>query len=542
MLRIDDEREATVHWFYTFGTRPRPATYELPDKRQHSSLFLLPALLHLQWPDVPLDQVQFHGVVTSELLDTPNGPSAASQFLDAVPDALRNAVSRTWSDSPYLADQRDDEGLWGIVDLMLSVVQDGDVVLVELTNGLRHITSALLLGAGLLPALRPGVQLKAVTYAEFSRTGAPATVLDLSSRLELFRWSSALDAFSKSLDPRPLHALLKSLDKALWRSFEQGMVGRGSVDKVRDVVGALGDVGDAIALGWPEEVAAALSRVGRSLQQLQDGSVADALRQTGSVPAAHALKAAASRMLDLGQLTSPSMRLDRERLAFELDLVERLRDAGRHGDAIRILREWLVSATVLAHGEQDNWLEAEVRHRATARLFRRRNSEVGGLWSRVSEARNAASHGKTLRSHQNQTSKSIHKTLTTVTAALRGMLNDSLTAFRWPEGRPPVRWLASSFSLNMLPDSLGKASVRISEIRLEDVGALAMQSCVGHEDTAAVLSELLGQAVEANRQTVVLAPGDEVIVAQLVGPRLPAGAVTLPEGARFRWFHCTLEG
>ena len=61
-------------------------------------------------------------------------------------------------------------------------------------------------------------------------------------------------------------------------------------------------------------------------------------------------------------------------------------------------------------------------------------------------------------------------------------------------------------------------------------------SCIGHADIAAVLSELTGYTIPVNRVSVSLQPGDKVVVGQYVGPRLPEGCKTLPEGARIDWY------
>jgi hypothetical protein len=42
--------------------------------------------------------------------------------------------------------------------------------------------------------------------------------------------------------------------------------------------------------------------------------------------------------------------------------------------------------------------------------------------------------------------------------------------------------------------------------------------------------------------SVALASGDEAVVAQYVGPRLPEGATALPEGANFSWFLVRVHG
>jgi len=62
------------------------------------------------------------------------------------------------------------------------------------------------------------------------------------------------------------------------------------------------------------------------------------------------------------------------------------------------------------------------------------------------------------------------------------------------------------------------------------------KSIVGHENTAKLLSDILGTSVPFNRETIRLEVGDTLYVAQYFGPRLPEGATVLPEGASFRYF------
>jgi hypothetical protein len=64
-------------------------------------------------------------------------------------------------------------------------------------------------------------------------------------------------------------------------------------------------------------------------------------------------------------------------------------------------------------------------------------------------------------------------------------------------------------------------------------------SAVGHEDTAAVFSNLLGRPIAVNRISVKLDIGDETniaLIGQLQGPRLPTGATELPTGASIEWW------
>lgn len=86
-------------------------------------------------------------------------------------------------------------------------------------------------------------------------------------------------------------------------------------------------------------------------------------------------------------------------------------------------------------------------------------------------------------------------------------------------------YLLDAFSANML--SL-PAAVTFHEIPEEEAATLwateGMISAVGHADTAALFSSVLGFHVPCLRSTVSLSSGDWAIIGQYSGPRLPEGA------------------
>jgi hypothetical protein len=98
------------------------------------------------------------------------------------------------------------------------------------------------------------------------------------------------------------------------------------------------------------------------------------------------------------------------------------------------------------------------------------------------------------------------------------------------------KYLTNAFSIQMLS---GSATVKFEEIAPEEIPADVM-SAVGHADTAAVLSDILGFEVPMNRMSVSLDEFTELFVAQLVGGRLPEGSTTLPEGFKFKFFRVTI--
>ena len=90
-------------------------------------------------------------------------------------------------------------------------------------------------------------------------------------------------------------------------------------------------------------------------------------------------------------------------------------------------------------------------------------------------------------------------------------------------------YLGNAFSLQMLNTS-ARTTIEVVPVTTDEVAVADFQSCIGHADTAAVVSGLLGKPVEPNRVSVKLTAGDVLYVAQVVGGRLPEGSTTLPEG------------
>jgi len=106
--------------------------------------------------------------------------------------------------------------------------------------------------------------------------------------------------------------------------------------------------------------------------------------------------------------------------------------------------------------------------------------------------------------------------------------------------------LLNAFSLSMIPPEKGIIEVfplTLGEVKaaLQDVAVAAelggdgIESCIGHADTAEVFGRELGLSLAANRVNILLRHEEDAIVGQYVGPRLPEGATSLPEGAEIRW-------
>lgn len=107
-----------------------------------------------------------------------------------------------------------------------------------------------------------------------------------------------------------------------------------------------------------------------------------------------------------------------------------------------------------------------------------------------------------------------------------------------------MKYLTNSFSLNMIKREhlLGGGTIEwrpyngtLEDLRNE-MKSGDRQSCLGHQQ----LVDILGDGFAMNRCTVSLTTGDDVVVLQYIGTRLPEGAIELPEGATLELFQLKL--
>lgn len=100
-------------------------------------------------------------------------------------------------------------------------------------------------------------------------------------------------------------------------------------------------------------------------------------------------------------------------------------------------------------------------------------------------------------------------------------------------------YITNAFSIQMLADDRELTFTRTSASGAQSLLDGQFAGAIGHADMAAIAADALGvdAALLHNRASVTLGIGDELIVAQYKGPRLPEGTTTLPEGATIEWWH-----
>lgn len=103
--------------------------------------------------------------------------------------------------------------------------------------------------------------------------------------------------------------------------------------------------------------------------------------------------------------------------------------------------------------------------------------------------------------------------------------------------------LFNAFSIQMI-DIEDVANVEFKAINKEEAACLlsnSVESYIGHADTAAVVSDLLGIEVECQRRFGHIDKGEAAVVAQVVGGRLPEGYTKLPENMAIKFFRVEVK-
>ena len=107
-----------------------------------------------------------------------------------------------------------------------------------------------------------------------------------------------------------------------------------------------------------------------------------------------------------------------------------------------------------------------------------------------------------------------------------------------------MQYFANAFSLQMVEPPTSFEQVAVTPAAMAQALKTDPQICkaIGHRETAAVLTEMLGVEIPYNRLNILLRPGDTLYVAQVVGGRLPEGCTTLPPGVKIEFRRVDVVG
>ncbi len=272
----------------------------------------------------------------------------------------------------------------------------GERVLLDLTLSLRHLPFVYLAALTYLTAFKQ-VRIARIAYGALElrdRETDAVPMLDLTRLFGLTRWFHAVQSAAESGNLQPLAGALHEDVRELFT--------RGAGDPMLSKVGRrLLDLAPLVSAGLPLEAGIAARALLDALRDLDAQPDPTSIGRRSLEPVA---EQAAAWATPPGVSEKAKLALTPAELARQLAFIRAHAERGNVQPALLLLREWLVSLTLLLQGDTSRWLERDHREEVAALLgaFSQRarfrvavggEADLGSLWDAITDARNRLAHG-----------------------------------------------------------------------------------------------------------------------------------------------------
>ncbi len=289
--------------------------------------------------------------------------------------------------------------LWEIFDCVVTSVEKGDTVLLDITHAFRSIPMIVFAVAAYLRRTK-GVKIERIVYGAYEARDENnrARVFDLTPLLDLLDWLSGAEFFLQRSDATLLAERLRTVHQQAWKAQASDDLPR----RLQSVATKLRSLSQALHLARPCDV---MRNAYELLPMLQE-TASEA--QRWAKPFAVILEQVRSEVAKFAH-DAPD-RLDRENLRRQLTLIEHFVEKGLLVQAILLAREWVVSWVALQKGDGDwldeNYREQQIEHALGASAAQKhkpvevpewldslpKSGEVAKLWDWFTQLRNDVAH------------------------------------------------------------------------------------------------------------------------------------------------------
>ena len=255
------------------------------------------------------------------------------------------------------------------------------------------------------------VKIGFMGYGAWEKDKEPTPMIDLSPVMQLAEWAAAARDFERRGDAEALSELMADNDRKIRRRVYSGKPQedeRNALKVLGSVSGAAEAIGRYLPAGLPVELGI---KTRRALSLTKSEDVGDALRAIlpPAAPIGEKIFDTASRIAWQGEMppakgTKKRLVLSREEIDRQIYLIETWAERGATGEALRALRELMVTRVLLARGARTGWLARGARQPASETLDNLRpfsetypsldemHRRLGDLWHEVCEDRNVFAH------------------------------------------------------------------------------------------------------------------------------------------------------
>ena len=390
------------------------------EERSHTTRLFPEALAQIFEPEKVI-------VFVTERAKSSRASKSEPTYVETLQDKLGDRVE--WVDIP---EGRSEQELWEIFDKVASAVNDGDIVLLDITHALRSIPMIVFAVAAYLRRTRD-VTIERIVYGAYEvrqpsrmppQPEDRAPIFDLTPLLELLDWTGGAEALLKRGDAGLIAEKIITAHQILRRT------GAGTPEKLKPLGQKLHALSQALHLSRPREV----MRLAHKLLPLLEKTRTEF--EQWAKPFALLASQIWSELEPLA-FARPD-ELSRENLEKQLGLVEYYLRKGLLVQAVTLAREWVVSYALLCRGAGD-WLrradraEAEEALGAAAARAKGENveppewvaqlscsAELAHFWGELSNLRNALAH--CAMSHDAPSVSTLEQNAQTLPQKLRSLL------------------------------------------------------------------------------------------------------------------------
>jgi CRISPR-associated DxTHG motif protein len=322
--------------------------------------------------------------------------------------------------------------LWQIFDVCAATFGEGDEILLDITHAFRSLPLLVFTAAAYLRRTKQ-VNVQRIVYGAFEARDEEnrSPIFDMTPLLDLLDWLSGAEAMLRRNDAETLATKLEGMHRRLWRERTVETLPR----QLQKVATKLKSLSSTLHLSRPIEVMKAANDL---LPMLNDA--ADELERW-----AKPFRVIVDKVRDeVAQLARERPdRLDAENMRKQLALIEHYLRKGLVMQAVTLAREWVVSWSVLQHGEGD-WRDKDLREQiegelgAAAQQIRQGQitstqpwitQEVAELWNWITQLRNDVAHCG--MSRQAAPVRSITRRAGELPQRLRSLLDDLPSQVLW---------------------------------------------------------------------------------------------------------------
>lgn len=291
-----------------------------------------------------------------------------------------------------VAEGRTEDEILSIFAAFQERIPAGATITLDVTFTLRHLPFVYLASLVYLAGLR-SVHIDGIYYGAYElRDGDRVPLLEITALFDLIQWYHALEAAREAGDWSPV---ARRLRLEIGRLFRRSLADR----ELSRLLQPVQRLADALSMGLPIEAGLRAAELGRALSELNLASRSSAVRLAVDALRSQ-LPAWAVSLLPSKKQALP---LNRDEFGRQLDVAAFYLPHGHHQKVLAVMREFLVSALLLAAGPTERWLDYNHRkpfedlanalaERARAGVAGEQERNFASLWRAIADRRNELAH------------------------------------------------------------------------------------------------------------------------------------------------------